>query len=91
MPKTSKKQIFILRFIKVGKLQIGNNNGYNVVVGVTTAEFVLKGGSIWKVQCYGSIVNPRPSQFSWEDLSLLNHQRDVNPGSYPVKKELDMR
>lgn len=91
MPKTSKKQIFKLRFIKVGKLQIGSSNGYNVMVGVTTAEFVLKGCSIWNVQYHVSLVNPRPSQFSWEELSLLNQQTDVNLGSYPVKKVLDMR
>lgn len=61
------------------------------MVGVTTAEFVLKGCSIWNVQYHGSLVNPRPSQFSWEELSLLNQQTDVNLGSYPVKNVLDMR
>lgn len=90
-PKTSKKQIFKLRFIKVGKLQIGSSNGNNVTVGVTTEGVVLKSCSIWKVKNHGSIVSPIPGQFSWEDLSLLNQQTDVNLGNYPVRKELDMR
>ena len=60
------------------------------MVGVTTAGVVLKSCSIWKVKNHGSIVNPRPGQFSWEDLSLLKQQTDVNRGGYPVKKELDM-